>query len=318
MDIDCDGIQGGPGDDGRCGHSTDTQSTTSFSDVVQSYADGVADLNANVHPYVVFGNTGNKPGYVNFDPQKYGVRPLSVMAVVCNNTLVCTPFSAVSEEGFGLAHIVTLRWQIYGIWGDENGDDENLPLVGEASISLATACFGDSMNGDNGHGENDVLYIAFIGKDAVPGASANWSATSYDDFERSIQGLGDKLIKRIGASAAGNYITYNLISPRLDAKPISRLSARTGSCCAPAAGSGFGCIIVAGLALHVSLSSDASIRSIAKQASGSVSMLETGSIKDAAGRRDKIVEEECICFEIGGPRANPFALSEHCRYSKTV
>jgi hypothetical protein len=89
MDIDCDGIQGGPGDDGRCHESSDTQPRTFFSDIVQSFTNGVADLNAYVHPYVVFGNTGNKPGYINFDPQNYGIRPLSVMAVVCNNILVC-------------------------------------------------------------------------------------------------------------------------------------------------------------------------------------------------------------------------------------
>jgi hypothetical protein len=71
-------------------------------------------------------------------------------------------------------------------------------MVGEASISLATACFGDGVNGDSGHDENDVLYIAFPGSDAVPGANgANWSASNYDAFESSIQGLGDRLISRI-------------------------------------------------------------------------------------------------------------------------
>jgi hypothetical protein len=33
--------------------------------------------------------------------------------------------------------------------------------VGEASIALATACYGISVNGNSGHDENDVLYIAF-------------------------------------------------------------------------------------------------------------------------------------------------------------
>ncbi|GJN70713.1 chitosanase [Purpureocillium lilacinum] len=181
MDIDCDGIQRGPADDGRCGSSDDTQSQTSFKDTVASYGTGQRDLDANAHPYVVFGNDGSKPGWRKFNPQQYGIEPLSVMAVVCNNKL------------------------IYGVWGDTNGDDGPQAMVGEASISLATACFGRGINGNAGHDENDVLYIAFPGKDAVPGArGAKWNAQSYDDFERSIAGLGDTLIQRIGNGGGGN------------------------------------------------------------------------------------------------------------------
>ncbi|KFG78797.1 chitosanase [Metarhizium anisopliae] len=175
MDIDCDGIQHGPADDGRCGSSGDTQSVTSFADTLRGYGTGQRDLDANAHPYVVFGNTGSRKGFANFDPRKYGVEPLSVMAVVCNNKL------------------------IYGVWGDENGDDGSESMVGEASISLATACFGRDINGNSGHDDNDVLYIAFPGKDAVPGAKgAKWNAQNYDEFENSITGLGNKLIQRIG------------------------------------------------------------------------------------------------------------------------
>src|SRR5689334_17063246 len=77
-------------------------------------------------------------------------------------------------------------------------------MVGEASISMATACFGTSMNGNNGHDENDVLYIAFPGADAVPGANgANWGATSWQSFESSIEALGNKLIQRIGGGGSG-------------------------------------------------------------------------------------------------------------------
>jgi hypothetical protein len=76
-------------------------------------------------------------------------------------------------------------------------------MVGEASISLATLCFGDSMNGNNGYSNLDVLYIAFTGTDAVPGASgADWNADNVAKFESSIQSLGNKLISRIGGSAA--------------------------------------------------------------------------------------------------------------------
>ncbi|KAM5354297.1 hypothetical protein ACJ41O_000947 [Fusarium nematophilum] len=185
MDIDCDGIQGGPADDGRCGSSGDTQSITSFQDTIEKYGTGQKDLDANAHSYIVFGNEGSKPDWPTFDPEEYGVRPLSVMAVVCNNKL------------------------FYGVWADENGDDGDYPMVGEASISLATACFGKSMNGNNGHSENDVLYIAFPGGDAVPGADgAAWTAKNFDDFEASISELGDKLIQRIGGnnnSSGGDY-----------------------------------------------------------------------------------------------------------------
>lgn len=91
MDVDCDGLQGGPVD-GRCGSSTDTQSETAFKSTVQKYSKlagkYVKDLNANFIPYVVFGNYGNKPGYPNFHPTDYGVKPLSVMAVVCGDQLV--------------------------------------------------------------------------------------------------------------------------------------------------------------------------------------------------------------------------------------
>lgn len=86
MDIDCDGAQGGDADDGRCGNSADTQDITAFQYTVAGYNSGINDLNAYVHPYVVFGNDGDK--YVSFDPTKYGIEPLSVMAVVCNKKVV--------------------------------------------------------------------------------------------------------------------------------------------------------------------------------------------------------------------------------------
>ncbi|KAL6412146.1 glycoside hydrolase family 75 [Ilyonectria robusta] len=181
IDIDCDGIQGSSADDGRCGSSGDTQSMTSFMDTVAGYGTGQKDLDANIHPYVVFGNTGSKSGWATFDPQEHGIEPLSVMAVVCGDKL------------------------IYGVWGDENGDDGEFPMVGEASISLATACYGTDMNGNNGHAENDVLFIAFPGSDAVPGADgATWDASDYETFEESISSLGDKLIERLGGSSSGD------------------------------------------------------------------------------------------------------------------
>ncbi|KAK7445871.1 fungal chitosanase [Colletotrichum acutatum] len=178
MDVDCDGEQAGG--DGRCGSSTDTQSETTFRDQLRSYGTGRRDLNASVHTYVVFGNEGTKSGWPTFNPEKHGVKPLSVMAVVCNNKL------------------------LYGVWGDTNGDDGPQAMVGEASISLATACYGNSINGNSGHDDNDVLYIAFTGDEAVPGGSgANWMAPNAENFQSSISDLGNKLIERVGSGVNG-------------------------------------------------------------------------------------------------------------------
>lgn len=64
---------------------------------------------------------------------------------------------------------------------------------------MATLCFGTSVNGNSGHDETDVLYIAFSGADAVPGADgADWNAGSAVDFENSLANLGDRLVQRIG------------------------------------------------------------------------------------------------------------------------
>ena len=168
MDIDCDGqnVEG----DGRCGGSDDTQYQTAFKSEVQEF--GIPDLNTYVHPYVVLGNQGDYDP--TFEPRDYDVQPLSLVAVVCGDKL------------------------IYGIWGDTNGDD-GPPLIGEASLSLATECFGQSMNADNGYSGEDVLYIAFSGEEAVPGDSAAWAAESYEEFEESITALGDKLVSQLGS-----------------------------------------------------------------------------------------------------------------------
>ena len=92
MDIDCDGVQNGTGNDGRCGSSDDTQSMTAFLDTVKRYKQGIADLNPFVHPYVVFGNVGsNGANEASFEPQAHGIEPLSIMAVVCGNNMVSAP-----------------------------------------------------------------------------------------------------------------------------------------------------------------------------------------------------------------------------------
>lgn len=70
-------------------------------------------------------------------------------------------------------------------------------MVGEASLALATECFGRKMNGDNGHEQKDVLYLAFPGSDAVPGPNgAKWDADTFSEFEESLREQGDRLIQQ--------------------------------------------------------------------------------------------------------------------------
>ncbi|KAJ5771557.1 hypothetical protein N7520_002086 [Penicillium odoratum] len=160
MDVDCDGLNFKGGD---CGEDQTGQDETAFKDQLSQY--GISDLDANVHPYVVFGNN-------DFNPQQFGMEPLSVMAVVCNSQV------------------------LYSIWGDTNGADS----TGEASISLAQMCFpDDDVNGNNGHDQDDILYLGFIGQNAVPGTSADWDGADRDTFEASIKDLGDNLVAGLQA-----------------------------------------------------------------------------------------------------------------------
>ncbi len=173
MDIDCDGANLGAG---KCANDPSGQGQTAFQDTVASYNVGISDLDANKIPYVVFGNSGATP---SFDPQSVGMQPLSVMAVVCNNSL----------------H--------YGIWGDVNGATS----TGEASISLADLCFpNENLTGDNGHDPRDVLYVGFTGNGAVPGAKgADWTASDGATFENSIRSLGDKLVASVNQKSRVYY-----------------------------------------------------------------------------------------------------------------
>lgn len=91
MDIDCDGANNAAGD---CANDPSGQGQTSFKDTVQTF--GISDLDANLHSYVVFGNEGDTP---SFRPQDHGIRPLSVMAVVCNGQVV----SFVSQSFYARA-----------------------------------------------------------------------------------------------------------------------------------------------------------------------------------------------------------------------
>lgn len=81
MDVDCDGANNAAG---KCSNDPSGQSETAFKDTVQSY--GIPDLDASIHSYIVFGNEGDLPF---FYPGLHDMKPLSVMAVICNNQLVC-------------------------------------------------------------------------------------------------------------------------------------------------------------------------------------------------------------------------------------
>jgi hypothetical protein len=80
LDVDRDGANSHAG---ACANDPTGQGITAFQDTVSTY--GISDLDANLHPYVVFGNGGDSP---SFSPEQQGMHPLSVMAVVCNGQLV--------------------------------------------------------------------------------------------------------------------------------------------------------------------------------------------------------------------------------------
>ena len=51
-------------------------------------------------------------------------------------------------------------------------------------ISLAKLCFpNEDITGDSGHDGKDVMYVAFTGSNAVPGASgADWTAKALSNL----------------------------------------------------------------------------------------------------------------------------------------
>ncbi|KAH8917627.1 glycoside hydrolase family 75 protein, partial [Atractiella rhizophila] len=159
-DIDCDATNHRSG---RCSNDGSGQSQTAFKGTVQGYNKGISDLDATIHPYVVLGNSGSSPSW---DPTSIGIRPLSVVALDCFRT--------------------------FGPLGDTNGGT----VTGEASLALADLCCPScGFTGNNGWGDHDILFIAFPGAQAVPGANgANWATTNKQTFEDSIKALGDSLI----------------------------------------------------------------------------------------------------------------------------
>lgn len=121
-------------------------------------------------------------------------------------------------------------------------------MVGEAAISTATLCFGDSMTGNNGHSDLDVLYIAFQGTEAVPGASgAKWDATSADEFQSSVEALGSKLLAKIGAASDTSATLGSLSGAKASVtkspglQPTSSAASPSGSAVGNAAGGDESC-----------------------------------------------------------------------------
>ncbi|KAI5478040.1 beta dna polymerase [Pseudohyphozyma bogoriensis] len=176
MDVDCDG---GSTSDNACSNDPSHQSDTAFQDSSGNNIDAV-----NV-PYVVI----DQDDY--FDPSKFGVQDLAVVAVVCNGKLT------------------------WGVWADTNGDGS----MGEASLKLAQTCFGSAMTGDSGHDEADVLCVVFVGSksDTVPLGDGS-------DFD-AMNTIGQKLLKQtFGGAASAASSTETTSTPSSTATSITSAS----------------------------------------------------------------------------------------------
>ncbi|KAF2014748.1 glycoside hydrolase family 75 protein, partial [Aaosphaeria arxii CBS 175.79] len=168
LDIDCDGANNSGG---KCGNDPTGQGQTAFRDTVKEF--GIPDLDANIHSYIVLGNDNSVEegdGGEKFDPQSLGIKPLSVVAIVCGGQL------------------------FYGVWGDVNGGK----LVGETSMAVGDLCFpNEDLSGNKGHGDHDVLYLAFPGDEALPDSDTKWKASSTAEFEESLATVGDGLVAKL-------------------------------------------------------------------------------------------------------------------------
>jgi chitosanase len=205
MEITCDGVRNV---DGPCSKDPDRVGDTAFKEVAREK--GWPDLDPSIHSYVVFGNDGDK---ATFDPQAVGMRPYSVVAVVCNNQVVRdnrTLFASLQRSQFEIGFFVFATYwnkaaangwnylQFYGIWGDTNRKVD----TGIASSALGKFCFPeDHLTIDNGHGSRDIMYLGFIGDQAVPNWGrayrAEWKTKSAEKFQKSLKALGERLISEL-------------------------------------------------------------------------------------------------------------------------
>ncbi|KAK4234317.1 glycoside hydrolase, partial [Achaetomium macrosporum] len=157
MDVDCDGV-GGAGDDHRCRYSLspDVQYATTFRDVVAGYNRSISDLNPYVHSYVVFGNA---PGTRGGPDWRSFDDPLR--------------YPAAERHGGGMSRLPGLRR-----WHSQLS-------------AAAPGCAGTTGSA------NDILVLGFTGPEAVPGPDgADWAAKDAETFERSLEGLGKRLLER--------------------------------------------------------------------------------------------------------------------------
>jgi len=95
---------------------------------------------------------------------------------------------------------------------------------------MATLCYGNIVNGNNGHDETDVLYLTFTGADAVPGANgAKWKAQNAVEVEASLATLGDILVKRI-AGGTGTTSTTSMTTSTKTSTSTMTSKAPTATC----------------------------------------------------------------------------------------
>ncbi|KIM79831.1 glycoside hydrolase family 75 protein, partial [Piloderma croceum F 1598] len=124
---------------------------------------GISTLNPMIHSYSVL-----RTCHVPVDkPSGGSISPLSTVAVVCNNQL------------------------FYSVFGDTDGCDD-ADFTRETSYALANLCFpGWGLGGEKGYTGHDILYIAFMADDAIPGSNdADWKASESKAFETSLAMLG--------------------------------------------------------------------------------------------------------------------------------
>jgi len=120
----------------------------------------------------------------------------------------------------------------YGIFGDTNGDSPE--VIGEASWRFAQTCFGDSINGNEGHSQADVTYIIFTGKDAVMPKSA--LTENYITSFSTLKSMGDEFVGALATSiglhdgsSSGSGNSSASAEPSGTAKKSSSSAKATGS-----------------------------------------------------------------------------------------
>ncbi|KIM91630.1 glycoside hydrolase family 75 protein, partial [Piloderma croceum F 1598] len=115
---------------------------------------------------------------------------------------VVVPESFVNKHskdlpGNNLAAVICGDKMFYGIFGDSNGDSPE--VIGEASWRMGTACYPDGhISGANGHGQPDVTYIIFSGKDAVL-PSTDMTKNYITQFSK-LKSMGDQLVSSLASN----------------------------------------------------------------------------------------------------------------------